>query len=892
MNYNETKHNGSIRKIGKRTVGVMLAGMIVSTGLMATQTQLPLMNIEHVASAAQIDADRISVPSFEIKRATGDNVGTNIINGAWNRVTAEFTIQVDGEVKPGDTMVLNHHFKTQNITSGADTRETRFITTAQNVPVVFNGVQVGEWTGRTITFNENVESLNNMEFTLSINSQLGDYRRAPSSDTTGDTVFRVPMTLAINGVDKAEAPIQFTSMSVAPDYTQRNVWAFTGNLDNEVYNATGDIEASYGYSIRSLNHFENKGDVLYFEIDKPDGVSVPQGGHMTSGNSNGGYGDQFVVDNRLLKQSSGYSNAVKVELESETDDKIRYKLTALEDAETGFYSIGRVTFAIEPSAIGEITERRMELANPIVTTIYNEGGDQINTQTSTGFSVSGANIDADGNRLTPPVITGVQPILVSSKGQELNLMQGVDAYDEQDGHMVDKVQLTGDDKINYDKPGTYEIKYSVTDSDGMVAERSASVIVQEDKNLSAIEDRIKAESERINAELDKLQDQNDELQKQIGDLDDKLGNEVERLQTIIDNNIREIEKLKDRASDLEERMKNAEDRLDNHDDIIADINEEITNIHTEINNIKDDLRDVHATLDDHAERLDNHDARLDEHDEKLDDHEQRITDLENEVDKLNDDLSALREHSDERDDALQNAIDENQKLLQELRDALSAVQNQADDNTDRIDELEKEVDELKKKPIANININIDNSNNNQLSGVIANDSNSENTNTVTVGEVGKTLESIDKSDEKSDNSEPTGDENQSDDNQNGEDKGQSEPTDEPNTDDTDEPTSDDTADEDTPKEDAPKEDTPKEDTPKEDTPKEDAPEEETTKEETTKEETPKEEAPKEEVEQERDLAQTGSAGINWALTLGSMIVAGFAAVGHTVFRRKQESQDK
>src|SRR5699024_4569368 len=117
-----------------------------------------------------------------------------------------------------------------------------------------------------------------------------------------------------------------------------------------------------------------------------------------------------------------------------------------------------------------------------------------------------------------------------------------------DGHMVDKVQLTGDAKINYDKPGTYEIKYSVTDSDGMIAERSASVIVQEDKNLSAIEDRIKAESERINTELDKLQDQNDELQKQIGDLDDKLGNEVERLQTIIDNNIREIEKLKDRAS--------------------------------------------------------------------------------------------------------------------------------------------------------------------------------------------------------------------------------------------------------------------------------------------------------------------------------------------------------
>src|SRR5699024_6000572 len=146
--------------------------------------------------------------------------------------------------------------------------------------------------------------------------------------------------------------------------------------------------------------------------------------------------------------------------------------------------------------------------------------------------------------------------------------------------------------------------------------------------------------------------------------------------------------------------------------------------------------------------------------------------------------------------------------------------------------------------------------------------------------------------------------------------------------------------------DAPEEDAPKEDAPKEDAPKEETPEEETSNEETSNEEAPEEdtvivtpedkddapkapvtedtpddiikdvaeddkdesvsnvevtkdapseevtEAEKEQAEQEKDLAQTGSAGINWTLILVSLIAVGFAVAGYTVYRKKQASQDK
>ena len=111
----------------------------------------------------------------------------------------------------------------------------------------------------------------------------------------------------------------------------------------------------------------------------------------------------------------------------------------------------------------------MNLANPIETRIYSDSDSLLRTISSTGFSVAGVSLDAEGNLLTPPKIQSVQSILVSSKGQELNLSHGITAMDEQDGDITEDMVIVGADKINYDKPGEYEITYRVTDSDGMTA---------------------------------------------------------------------------------------------------------------------------------------------------------------------------------------------------------------------------------------------------------------------------------------------------------------------------------------------------------------------------------------------------------------------------------------
>ena len=704
----DIKRHGSIRKIGKKTVGVLLAGTIVGTGLVATNAsvQLPLLNVTQVAEAAQVSPDKISVEDFSVTRASGDNAGSNIIEGAWNRVNAAFTIKVDGAVEPGDSLVLNHHFKTER--DGNPYRETRFTTVAQNVPVEVNGQVVGEWTNRTITFNDNVKGLSDFTFKLEISSQLGDYRRV-ANNTNASTVFEVPMYLSVNGEDKAQTPLQFTSLQVAPDYNNRNTLAFTGDLNRELYNENGSIQADYGYSIKYPGDFANKGDVIYVEIDLPQGVSINE--HMEKGNSNGGYRNQFIDDNRVFSQSAGYQDAVKVEVDSETKDTVRYKLTALEDSEGGFYSIGRTKFGIERSALGQITERRMDLVNPIETRIINDDGKVLGTRSSTGFSVAGVAIDGDGNLLTPPEILSVQSILVSSKGQELNLAHGVTAYDEQDGDITEDMEIVGADKIKYDTPGEYDITYRVTDSDGMTTEVPATVVVHEDADLKALEDRLNKEVERINGDIESLEAQNEQLQNQLDQLDETMQSEIERLEGLINDNTKEIEALKERVTNLEERLANAEGRIADNESAINDINAEINEINNALDEIYQNIVEINDTLDTHAERLD-------EHAEQLEDHEARISALEEDVETLENNLEALREHSDARDDALQAEIEANQAELEAVKAELEEVKAQADDNTERIEALEKEVEALKQRPIVNVEVTNENNNNNDNSNVV------------------------------------------------------------------------------------------------------------------------------------------------------------------------------
>ncbi|MDU5110717.1 MAG: NPCBM/NEW2 domain-containing protein [Clostridium sp.] len=102
--------------------------------------------------------------------------------------------------------------------------------------------------------------------------------------------------------------------------------------------------------------------------------------------------------------------------------------------------------------------------------------------------------DADGNGLgdfaswgdTKVYTTNAKPKLtipasVATKlGQEVDLNKEVSAIDAEDGDITEKVEVTG--KVNFNKPGKYEISYKVVDSDRneIVKTRTISVVDMND----------------------------------------------------------------------------------------------------------------------------------------------------------------------------------------------------------------------------------------------------------------------------------------------------------------------------------------------------------------------------------------------------------------------------
>ncbi len=77
---------------------------------------------------------------------------------------------------------------------------------------------------------------------------------------------------------------------------------------------------------------------------------------------------------------------------------------------------------------------------------------------------------------TKPEISGVEDVEIE-KGSTFKPLEGVTAYDEEDGDLTDKIQYTGN--INVNVVGTYEATYSVTDSDGntTVVKRKVTVVL-------------------------------------------------------------------------------------------------------------------------------------------------------------------------------------------------------------------------------------------------------------------------------------------------------------------------------------------------------------------------------------------------------------------------------
>ena len=73
------------------------------------------------------------------------------------------------------------------------------------------------------------------------------------------------------------------------------------------------------------------------------------------------------------------------------------------------------------------------------------------------------NLNAEATTNTEPQLRGVNDVVIE-KGQEYNLLNGISAYDKEDGDLTHKIKIDCD--VDTTKSGTYEVKYKVTDSDG------------------------------------------------------------------------------------------------------------------------------------------------------------------------------------------------------------------------------------------------------------------------------------------------------------------------------------------------------------------------------------------------------------------------------------------
>ncbi|MDV4149266.1 DUF5011 domain-containing protein [Clostridium sp. AL.422] len=100
-------------------------------------------------------------------------------------------------------------------------------------------------------------------------------------------------------------------------------------------------------------------------------------------------------------------------------------------------------------------------------------GDKLDTNVPGRYEVIYTVKDSAGNETTitrvvtvdgAPVITGVTDTTIKV-GSSLDLMNGIDAIDAEDGNLKGSIVVTGD-KLDTNVPGRYEIIYTVTDSAG------------------------------------------------------------------------------------------------------------------------------------------------------------------------------------------------------------------------------------------------------------------------------------------------------------------------------------------------------------------------------------------------------------------------------------------
>ncbi|WP_181675809.1 immunoglobulin-like domain-containing protein [Listeria rustica] len=110
----------------------------------------------------------------------------------------------------------------------------------------------------------------------------------------------------------------------------------------------------------------------------------------------------------------------------------------------------------------------------------------VDTTKSGTYHVTYSVTDSDGNEVTKTITVTVQepPIITGEANTRLNPdstfdpMSTIQATDAEDGDLTDQVVITSND-VDTSKPGTYQVVYSVTDSDANTTEFTRSVVVTE-----------------------------------------------------------------------------------------------------------------------------------------------------------------------------------------------------------------------------------------------------------------------------------------------------------------------------------------------------------------------------------------------------------------------------
>ncbi|PTJ01245.1 DUF5011 domain-containing protein [Staphylococcus simulans] len=73
------------------------------------------------------------------------------------------------------------------------------------------------------------------------------------------------------------------------------------------------------------------------------------------------------------------------------------------------------------------------------------------------------NLNAEATDTSVPKLKGVEDAIIQ-KGENYNLLNGISAYDKEDGDLTDQIIVNG--HVDTNKIGKYKVEYQVIDSDG------------------------------------------------------------------------------------------------------------------------------------------------------------------------------------------------------------------------------------------------------------------------------------------------------------------------------------------------------------------------------------------------------------------------------------------